>query len=124
MIPSNPTQISAFAEGPSQKRRMVEDGQENSDTEEPELELPPTTQARGEIPESECEFTSIQELRRAAKKRANLGEKVQAEWELLTPDLAEIMAKHTFVGVVDHDTCLSCIQQGTRLFLVNHAILA
>ncbi|CDO70633.1 hypothetical protein BN946_scf184748.g31 [Trametes cinnabarina] len=39
-------------------------------------------------------------------------------------ELAEIMAKHTFVGVVDATRCLSLVQHGTRLYLLNHGALA
>lgn len=38
--------------------------------------------------------------------------------------LSEILEKHTFVGIVDLDKCLSMIQFSTNLYLVNHAALA
>jgi DNA mismatch repair protein MLH1 len=34
-----------------------------------------------------------------------------------------MMQKHAFVGTVDKDLCLSLLQHGTKLFLVNHATL-
>nr|XP_018261347.1 DNA mismatch repair protein MLH1 [Kwoniella dejecticola CBS 10117]OBR83505.1 DNA mismatch repair protein MLH1 [Kwoniella dejecticola CBS 10117] len=64
-----------------------------------------------EIPESRCEFDSIQELRQAAKKGGNT-------------DLNEILRRHAFVGIVDTRLCLSLIQHSTKLYLVNHASLA
>ncbi|WRT68276.1 uncharacterized protein IL334_005252 [Kwoniella shivajii] len=64
-----------------------------------------------EIPESICEFGSIQELRRATRKGGN-------------SDINEIMRRHAFVGVVDRQLCLSLLQHSTRLYLVNHASLA
>ncbi|CAK9779590.1 DNA mismatch repair protein MutL [Cutaneotrichosporon oleaginosum] len=63
-----------------------------------------------DAPESECDFTSIQELRGAVRKRAS-------------PDLTETIAKHAFVGLVDRTMCLSLIQHQTRLLLVNHAAM-
>ncbi|KAI9637283.1 putative MUTL-like protein 1 [Dioszegia hungarica] len=66
----------------------------------------------GEIQESMCEFTSITELRRTARKRGS------------TVEMTEIMSKHAFVGVVDRDLSLCLIQNGTKLYLVNHASLA
>ena len=38
--------------------------------------------------------------------------------------MAEILAKHTFVGVVDAPRCLSLVQHHTRLYLLNHGALA
>lgn len=39
-------------------------------------------------------------------------------------ELNEILAKHTFVGVVDAPRCLSLVQHGTRLYLLNHGALS
>lgn len=39
-------------------------------------------------------------------------------------ELGEILAKHTFVGVVDATRCLSLVQHNTRLYLLNHGALA
>ncbi|OCF38700.1 DNA mismatch repair protein MLH1 [Kwoniella heveanensis CBS 569] len=64
-----------------------------------------------EIPESECAFTSIHELRNAVRKGANA-------------ELMEIMQRHAFVGIVDRHMCLSLVQHSTKLYLVNHASLA
>nr|XP_019006828.1 DNA mismatch repair protein MLH1 [Kwoniella mangroviensis CBS 8507]OCF70289.1 DNA mismatch repair protein MLH1 [Kwoniella mangroviensis CBS 8507] len=64
-----------------------------------------------DIQESICEFDSILELRRAARKGGNT-------------DLNEIMRKHAFVGIVDKQLCLSLIQHSTKLYLVDHASLA
>ncbi|KAI0711182.1 DNA mismatch repair protein MutL [Cerioporus squamosus] len=64
-----------------------------------------------EIKESQCFLKSIKTLRAAiAKARHN--------------QLSEIIAKHTFVGVVDAPRCLSLVQHGTRLYLLNHGALA
>ncbi|KAK8854901.1 hypothetical protein IAR55_003640 [Kwoniella newhampshirensis] len=68
-------------------------------------------ESRKAIPESVCEFTSIQELRNVVKKAGNA-------------DMIEIMQRHAFVGIVDQRLCLSLIQHSTKLYLVNHASLA
>lgn len=39
-------------------------------------------------------------------------------------ELSEILAQHTFVGVVDAPRCLSLVQHGTRLYLLNHGALS
>lgn len=39
-------------------------------------------------------------------------------------ELSEILEKHTFVGIVDLNKCLSLIQHSTKLYLVNHGALA
>jgi hypothetical protein len=39
-------------------------------------------------------------------------------------DLTEILEKHSFVGIVDLDRCLSLLQHSTKLYLVNHGALA
>lgn len=39
------------------------------------------------------------------------------------PELAEILQKHVFVGVVDLGRCLSLIQHAKKLYLVNHGAL-
>ncbi|WVR07419.1 hypothetical protein IAU60_004460 [Kwoniella sp. DSM 27419] len=69
------------------------------------------TSREKEVPESQCDFTSVQELRKAARKGGNA-------------DLTEILQRHAFVGVVDRHMCLSLIQHSTKLYLVNHASLA
>jgi len=43
---------------------------------------------------------------------------------IFTIELTEIFEKHTFVGIVDLDKCLSLIQASTNLYLVNHAAVA
>ncbi|RPD65607.1 DNA binding protein [Lentinus tigrinus ALCF2SS1-7] len=64
-----------------------------------------------EIKESQCFLKSIKALRAGvAKARHN--------------QLGEILAKHTFVGIVDVPRCLSLVQHGTRLYLLNHGALA
>ncbi|WWC90838.1 uncharacterized protein L201_005775 [Kwoniella dendrophila CBS 6074] len=63
------------------------------------------------IPESICDFDSIQELRAVVQKSGNL-------------DLNEILRRHAFVGIVERQLCLSLIQYSTKLYLVNHASLA
>jgi DNA mismatch repair protein MLH1 len=80
-----------------------------------------------EVPESLCEFASILELRRAVKKAGNRGE---SSFDLVLygsltflSEITEMMQKHAFVGTVDKDLCLSLLQHGTKLFLVNHATL-
>ncbi|EJT51998.1 hypothetical protein A1Q1_06711 [Trichosporon asahii var. asahii CBS 2479] len=53
---------------------------------------------------TECDFTSIQELRQAVADNSSSG-------------LSEMLATHAFVGVVDEQSCLALVQQGTRLQL-------
>nr|XP_019044549.1 DNA mismatch repair protein MLH1 [Kwoniella bestiolae CBS 10118]OCF23479.1 DNA mismatch repair protein MLH1 [Kwoniella bestiolae CBS 10118] len=91
----DPSQLSGFAQSNSQ---ILDD-------------LRPSKKRAKEIPESVCEFDSILELRKAARKGGNA-------------DLNEIMRRHAFVGVVDRQLCLSLIQHSTKLYLVNHASLA
>ncbi|KAJ7770488.1 histidine kinase-like ATPase [Mycena metata] len=64
-----------------------------------------------EIKESECILTSVQKLRQRAIKGKHR-------------QLSEILEKHTFVGIVDINKCLSLIQHSTKLYLVNHGALA
>ncbi|OSD08103.1 DNA mismatch repair protein MutL [Trametes coccinea BRFM310] len=73
---------------------------------------PPTPRDRDkEIKESQCFLKSVKELRAAV---------VRAKHH----QLGEIIAQHTFVGVVDDTRCLSLVQHGTRLYLLNHGALA
>ena len=46
-----------------------------------------------------------------------------SEIVLTNVDVAEILQKHAFVGIVDRDTCLSLVQHSTKLYLANHASL-
>ncbi|KAJ3852594.1 histidine kinase-like ATPase [Lentinula lateritia] len=64
-----------------------------------------------QVKESECFLTSVTTLRNRI---------VKGKHKLLT----EILEKHTFVGIVDVDRCLSLIQYSTKLYLVNHGALA
>ncbi|KAJ7634137.1 histidine kinase-like ATPase [Mycena polygramma] len=64
-----------------------------------------------EIKESECILTSVEKLRQNAIKGKH-------------KQLSEILEKHTFVGIVDLNKCLSLIQHSTKLYLVNHGALA
>ncbi|KAJ6590595.1 histidine kinase-like ATPase [Mycena vulgaris] len=64
-----------------------------------------------EIKESECYLTSVKTLRQNAIKGKH-------------KQLSEILEKHTFVGIVDLNKCLSLIQHSTKLYLVNHGALA
>ncbi|KAF7350452.1 DNA-mis-repair domain-containing protein [Mycena venus] len=64
-----------------------------------------------EIKESECILTSVKRLRQNAIKGKH-------------KQLSEILEKHTFVGIVDLNKCLSLIQHSTKLYLVNHGALA
>lgn len=44
---------------------------------------------------------------------------------LMVPlELAEILQKHVFVGIVDLGRCLSLVQHSKKLYLVNHGALA
>ncbi|KAJ6493696.1 histidine kinase-like ATPase [Mycena vitilis] len=64
-----------------------------------------------EIKESECILTSVKKLRQNAIKGKH-------------KQISEILEKHTFVGIVDLNKCLSLIQHSTKLYLVNHGALA
>ncbi|KAJ7151144.1 histidine kinase-like ATPase [Mycena filopes] len=70
-----------------------------------------TSKPRAEIKESECILSSVQKLRQRLVKGKH-------------KQLSEILEKHTFVGIVDLDKCLSLIQHSTKLYLVNHGSLA
>ncbi|KAI0372035.1 DNA mismatch repair protein MutL [Pilatotrama ljubarskyi] len=71
---------------------------------------PPTIRDK-EIKESQCYLKSIKDLRSAVLKTKH-------------HQLSEILTRHTFVGVVDTARCLSLVQHGTRLYLLNHGALA
>ncbi|KAJ3514094.1 hypothetical protein NLJ89_g2573 [Agrocybe chaxingu] len=64
-----------------------------------------------EIGESECFLTSVKNLRKSILKGKHR-------------QLTEILEKHTFVGIVDLEKCLSLIQYSTKLYMVNHDALA
>ncbi|KAI0826529.1 DNA mismatch repair protein MutL [Trametes gibbosa] len=64
-----------------------------------------------DIRESVCYLKSIKDLRSAVLKTKH-------------HQLSEILAQHSFVGVVDAARCLSLVQHGTRLYLLNHGALA
>ena len=123
-VPNDPSQLTSFTEATQEreaKRRAVVEGEEGGDEEMDQddngmaitggtlWDEPKETKGR-EIPESLCEFTSIQELRKEAKKKGY-------------PELEQVLAKHSYVGLVDRRLCLSLIQYSTKLFLVNHASL-
>ncbi|PFH48093.1 hypothetical protein AMATHDRAFT_6132 [Amanita thiersii Skay4041] len=74
------------------------------------VEPPPPVKTR-EIKESECFLTSVKNMRQNIIKNKH-------------NRLTEILEKHTFVGVVDLNRCLSLIQYSTNLYLVNHSALA
>ncbi|KIK70163.1 hypothetical protein GYMLUDRAFT_34643 [Collybiopsis luxurians FD-317 M1] len=78
-----------------------------SDRDEPS----PSNSRHREVKESECFLTSVINLRKKVAK---------GKHKLLT----EILEKHTFVGIVDVDRCLSLVQYSTKLYLVNHGALA
>ncbi|THU96853.1 DNA mismatch repair protein MutL [Dendrothele bispora CBS 962.96] len=64
-----------------------------------------------EIKESECFLSSVRNLRSALVKGKHKA-------------LTEILEKHTFVGIVDTNRCLSLLQYSTKLYLVNHGAFA
>lgn len=72
-----PSQISAYNERPA-KRRNVADNDDDivlvDDDETPMWNATQDDTTARDIPESVCDFTSIQELRRAVRKRASPGE--------------------------------------------------
>jgi hypothetical protein len=80
------------------------------------------------IPESECEFTSILQLRQEAPTKGNQGKsspvpRFQTAFRSRV-DVTDIMLKHAFVGIVDLRMGLSLIQYSTKLYLASHANLA
>lgn len=120
-----PSQISAYNERPAKRRNIGDDDDDDIVLVDDETPLSNATQDTGmrDVPESVCEFTSIQELRRAVRKRASPGELRRFPSKLTTADLTETIAKHAFVGLVDRGMCLSLVQHQTRLLLVNHAAM-
>jgi DNA mismatch repair protein MLH1 len=130
---ADPSQLAAYDEPPAKRRGVTDDVVDLVD----EDEATPMWSAgagatataadeRGkEVPESVCDFMSIQELRRAVRKGASQGEpaKNNVGEADTSPELMETVSKHAFVGVVDRRTCLSLMQHSTRLLLVNHATL-
>ncbi|ORY35398.1 putative DNA binding protein [Naematelia encephala] len=125
---SDPSQLAAFTETPQTlldpehrpaKRRGINEDEPIELEEEDELDDGRETtwalttgegKKGNEIPESACEFSSILELRKATRKRGNI-------------EMNEMIQGHSFVGIVDRDLCLSLVQHGTKLFLINHAVI-
>jgi DNA mismatch repair protein MLH1 len=82
-----------------------------------------------EIPESDCLLTSVEALRSAVGKAKHKREPDFPDLQqlLLNPisiELAEILEKHIFVGIIDLERSVSLMQHSTNLYLVNHASLA
>jgi DNA mismatch repair protein MLH1 len=89
---------------------------------------------RTKIPLVDCDLTSVQELR--AELTANTSEGIETHHmymcisELISRAIAlitaieAVMKSHTFVGVVDLYTGRSALQHGTKLYLVDHNVLA
>jgi DNA mismatch repair protein MLH1 len=82
MVVDDPSQLRGFAETQDVrigKRRGVEDGTEegvvlvDDDDDDEREEVERREGGRVEVRESDCEFTSILELRKAASKRGNAG---------------------------------------------------
>lgn len=119
----NPSEITAYDERPVKRRGVTDETIELLDDDAPMRSATADERDRPkEIPESNCDFTSIQEMRRAVKKAASQGE-LLGRCSKLTAELMETFTKHAFVGVVDRRMCLSLMQHSTRLLLVNHASL-
>ncbi|GJE86641.1 DNA mismatch repair protein MutL [Phanerochaete sordida] len=64
-----------------------------------------------EIVASECNLASVLRLRQEVERAKH-------------EELAEILQKHVFVGIVDLGRCLSLVQHSKKLYLVNHGALA
>lgn len=64
--------------------------------------------SRARIAQSDCDLTSIRELRADVIKRRH-------------QELDQILKGHIFVGVADLGSSLSMLQHQTKLYLVNHA---
>lgn len=73
-----PSQISGYNERPVKRRNVATDGDDvilvDDEEETPLWNANTMDEQVKDIPESVCEFTSIQELRRAVRKRASPGE--------------------------------------------------
>ncbi|KAI0065271.1 DNA mismatch repair protein MutL [Artomyces pyxidatus] len=79
--------------------------------EEDDAEVGATPDTRVQhISESMCFLATIARLRERVRKAKHI-------------QLAEILDKHTFVGVVDLQRELSLVQHSTKLYLVNHGAL-
>lgn len=140
MVVADPSQLTAFAqtqldEVRSNKRRAVGDTEpavfelderdEDSQDRGAVLAAPADEPKGREIVESTCEFTSILDLRRLARKKGDSGgrdNRTCVGWLSLS-DVTELMHKHAFIGVVDRQLCLSLLQHSTKLYLINHASL-
>lgn len=96
---------------PTKRRGVTDDEVITIDDETPLWNAAPPEDKTNDIPESVCDFTSIQDLRQAVAKKASA-------------DLTETLTRHAYVGLVDSDMSLSLLQHSTRLLLVNHAALA
>lgn len=147
----HPSQVGEFVESQAQvgesderpsKRRAVVESERNIDEGDEEEESMPApvaststamwTKKMTDIPESECDFTSILALRQEAEKAGHQGTYIPirliiAQRSLSADtdsDVKDIMLKHAFVGIVDMHLGLSLIQHSTRLFLANHNTLA
>ncbi|KAG8873304.1 DNA mismatch repair protein [Tulasnella sp. 331] len=71
----------------------------------------PSSRSREDIPDSQCALSSIKDLRDGVIKRRHGG-------------LADILANHIFVGIVDMRLGVSLVQHSTKLYLLNHGVLA
>ncbi|KAL1409065.1 DNA mismatch repair protein Mlh1 [Vanrija albida] len=112
----DPSQIADYDERPSKRRGADASGEVTviEDEDETPMWSASVQEAKEssskDIPESVCDFSSIQELRRAVQKKGN-------------EDLNDTLGKHAFVGIADRHQCLGLIQHSTRLFLVDYAAL-
>ena len=112
----NPSQIA----GPS--------GDANSKSLKTSTPATPVSRYR-EVKESDCNLTSVNDLRRALVKKRHKGGQIlrfsyRIKFSLFYEALSEILEKHIFVGIVDLNRCLSLVQHSTKLYLVNHGALA
>ncbi|WWC71688.1 uncharacterized protein I206_105646 [Kwoniella pini CBS 10737] len=110
-----PSKRRALAEGSAEEPLNIDESDNEREEEEEAIMWNDGYVGKGKgkekiIPESQCEFDSILDLRRAIKKGGH-------------SDLNEILRRHAFVGIVDTALCLSLIQHSTKLYLVNHASL-
>ncbi|KAF6757676.1 hypothetical protein DFP72DRAFT_890338 [Ephemerocybe angulata] len=108
---ANPsTQLDAPSQAPSKYRSQPSRTQAPTPTQSA-VASDTTSGGSRNIKESECFLTSVQAMRKEVLKAKHR-------------QLSEIFEKHTFVGIVDLDKCLSMIQFSTNLYLVNHAAVA
>lgn len=90
-----------------------------------------SSRSREDIPESQCALSSIQDLREDVTKRKHGGAfaVIPTLRSTLGPmlcalGLANILENHIFVSIVDMSSGVSLVQHSTKLYMLNHGVLA